>query len=514
MNNRFNKFLIFVLFIILSFFLPIFYSTKGVTDPFSFWHTAYIQKFINTSHFPLEDSLYSPKYIPGAMSMLIIFAKVTGIEPKSLQFIPIVGLMLPITYYSLCKKFTAKEIYIFIVTLMMLNIPSPMEFLTTWPHAFGYYLYLVFLLAYCDIFKTRTVEKLIIIMLVFLGIHFYSYTAESWALSFLIVINIVLLVLSFLNKNYRTKVRINLLVLFLVVFLGFNKIFYEAYLPQGRYINTMIESHRLFFYNYGKLFSLPETDKYIYRAEPNLILSLLGFIYVSSLITIILLVGFIVFRNIIKNKRFVETVKNLSEFSFFKIAIVTVGVIDIIIYAAAGVVNLRYIYFLFPLLVLISLNQLNIKNLFKLNILLILLFVITSHTFLSWQSDKFIFNNSKYRDMEPSAYWFFENTLEKKAIIDLRTGNKYLLESLFKNTNFERSFINADGYQLLVEGTHSNSNLRNIAPYVVINKRLNRIQTLKWGNFEPIYKYSTQINENVNLRRIYEDDFIWIFKTC
>ena len=62
MSKRVLKFLFYIIILL---FLPIFYGINGVTDVFCFWHFAFVNKFLNTPNFPLQDSLYSPTAIPG-----------------------------------------------------------------------------------------------------------------------------------------------------------------------------------------------------------------------------------------------------------------------------------------------------------------------------------------------------------------------------------------------------------------------------------------------------------------
>ena len=513
--SKVNTILLVTLFLIICSSFPIFYSINGVVDAFSFWHMAFVQKFAFSSHFPLEDVTYSPKYIPGAIYTYMILHKVTAIPVKQLHFFPFIGLILPLSYYSLCKKFSNSKACIFIVVLLMLNTPTPNEFFTMWPHAFGFFLFISFIHIFFKVFNNKTPEGILTLVLIFVSVHFYSYTAEMWLLSFFTFILLILLAFSLVSRTdlIKKKMMLSLFVAFISIFLGFNRIFYEAYLPTGRFISTILESSERFLYNYGKFFSLSESNKYIYRMEPNIYLSLSGMLFLSLMILIIL---YSVLQSLLTLKRS-DNLKNIiaqaNTYVYFKYALIATGVCDILVYAARGVLTLRYIYFIFPLIVLITLNELPLKKKYSFSILFILLFCALSHSILSWNSDALTSNPTQYKNFEMSANWFMENADQKKALTDLLTGNKYLLEGVIKGQRFDKIFINLDQYDMIVNPQdYGNNKLNNYAPYLIINKNLKKVLSDKWGTYE-LSDHLNEINRNSNINKIYDDNIIFIFKT-
>lgn len=511
-----NRALLTILFLIICSSLSIFYSINGVVDAFSFWHMAFVQKFLLSAHFPLEDIIYSPKYVPGFISTLMLLLKVTAIPTKQFHFLPILGLLLPISYFALCKKFSNSRVSVFIIVLLMLSIPTPTEFFTVWPHAFGYFLFLSFIHIFLRNFNNKTPEAVLIIIIIFLSVHFYSYTTEMWILSFFTFFIFISLFFFFISKNKLIKKNLmfSLLVAFFVIFFGFNKIFYESYLPTGKFISTIFESSELFFYNYGNFFSFTESHKYVYRTEPNLFLSLSGLLYLSSMALIVLFSSLQYLHTLIKSGKFRDDIGQAKSDAYFKYALIVTGVCDILIYAARGVITLRYIYFIFPIVTLISLKELRLKEGFKTCILFFLLFLVISHTILSWSSNSFTSDPTQYKDLEISANWFMENSIQKKALTDLLTGNKYLLESVSINQEFDKVYINLDHYDMIVNPQDYEDNELNIyAPYLIINKNLKKVLSDKWGNYESFSYHLKEINENQNLNKIYNDDIIFIFST-
>jgi len=515
-----NRILIFILFLLIVSIPPIFYSAQGVTDPFLFRHIAFVQKFLHAVHFPLKDVVFSPTYIPGTIATLITLSKISGIPPKTLQFLPIIGIILPIAYYTLCKKVSNSTILACIVTIIMMYGVSPITFFTVWVHAWAFLLFLIFILIYFELFKKRDIKRIILLLIVFISIHFSSYSVEMWAVSFSIIMNLLLVGIIFISKSeqIKSKLTFNLSLAFLTIFLAFNKVIYDSYLSKGRFIDTLSCGIQFFFHKYESFLPWAKAsspEKYTYVIHHS-IPPLLDLFYLILIISPILLSILASLNKLLKDKQLVTFMGNLKEDTYFKFTLLLVGVIDIAIYSIRGVITFRYIHFIFPLLTLISLRQLSFKKSFKTGILLILLVIVIFHTGLSWHYGEIISNPSKYADLEPSADWFLNKSVQKEALIDLRTGDKYLLEATSKNMYFERHYIDSHKYEMIVDSKYSlnkNEYLHRISDYIIINKNLRWIMCIDWKQYEPFYKYLPEINNNVNINKIYDDNKIWIFKT-
>lgn len=515
-KSKFNLFLAFFLFLIISAFLPIYYSLQGVTDPFLFWHISFIQKFLYSTHFPLEDVVFSPRHIPGTMATLLCTSKISNITPKDLQFIPITGLILPIIYYTLCKKISNSEVYTFVITIVVISKLSPMTFFTVWTHAWGFLLFLVSIIIYFNLHNDKTAENIILVLIVFISVHFYSYTVEMWIITFFITINGLMLLIFFLYKDNRIKQKLTIYIslTFLIVFFMFNHVIYESYLAKGRLSSDLVQlSIEGFLIKYQNLLAphseLKTIEEYAYSGDPNTILSLLGIAYFAIIISLVLFPEIILInrpRDYMQN--LMREDKSNANILFFKIALLAVGAADIIMYATSGVLPFRYIHFIFPFLALIKLEHLNIKRIFKDFIILILLIIALSHTVLSIHEERLITNPSKYVDLENSANWFLNKSVEKKAIVDLRTGNKYLLEAVYQDAYFERVLINNLYYEFLVEYKYFNPDN---CKYIILNNNIKKIQSIEWGEYAPLWRYSTEINNNIHIDKIYNDGKIWVF---
>lgn len=517
-----NRKLLFLLFILLSISIPFSYANQGVSDPFLFWHIAFVEEFLNEDHFPFEDKVYSPEYIPGAITMLLLIAKVSSIPPKILQFLPIMGLILPIILLALCKRVSSSMLLGCISVLIIMNIPEPTSFFFFWPHAFGFALYIPFILIYSIMVERKNVEYIILILILFISVHFYSYTVESWLIIFAISLNILIKlpdILMGLNaKSSNKDLTAKLSIAFLIIFFGFNSIIYESYIPRGRYVSTLVESYQNFLF-YNSLFfsnNIPHSKFTYYRLEATPLLPITSFLYFIIMLLIFLWSFVFILNKLTKHEKGVNISKRLLKSVAVKYALLIVGLGDIIIYGARGVIPWRYIYFIFPIIILFSLNEIMLKRNIKMIILISLLILSVTHTGLIFKYNIFITDPDKYSNLEPSALWFVQYSPEKEILSDLRTGNKYLLESVCKDSYVEKHIISSRDYELLVDNKYSmekNNYLYDISPFVIINTKLKLLQSLDWHNYEPFTIHLNDLNRNLNLHKIYDDNTVWILKT-
>lgn len=502
-------------FIILIYFLPIIYSRQGLTDQFLFEHIAYVRFFLDSSHFPLVSEVFSPKYVPGTFSFYLIFCKITNISPETFQYLPVVGLLLPIAYYAVCKKFTNSMIYSLVFTVFMIHMVPPTNFLTVWTHSWGYFLFLIVILLFTRIFINKSFSVIVSLLILFISIHFYSYTVEMWVIVFSISLNSLLVLMLYINRDesIRRTMSSNISLAFVIICLTFNKIYYDVYLAKGKFIDTFLGSLDTFCYTlilHEKSYKIGE---FTYYGESHILMSLLGFIcYFLITFLIISVVCITILSFICKNQRFKSIVK-LDKSLYFKVSLLCVSIMDIFLYAMGGLLTTRTIVYILPIVALISLEELKIKAIYKQTFMLVLLIAVLSHTYFSLYYEPLPVDYSKYAYIEPSVDWFSSHA-GKEALTDLRTGNKYVLDFASKKISFNRILINSTRYGMIVHSSSYNTNKLNyISNYIIINTKIDSVQSMEWGNLKPFSKYLYYIDRNINMHKIYNDDSIYVYNS-
>lgn len=508
----------FILFILLSSFLPLLYSFQGITDQFLFEHIAYTTFYLNSPHFPLESSIFSPKYIPGTVSYYLLFCKVTNISPEDLQFLPLIGLILPLAYYSLCKNLSGSAVISAVFTICMMFTVPPSNFFTVWTHAWGYFLFILFVLIYVRVYRNKDFYGIFLLLVLFISIHFYSYTAEMWSLAFSILFNLFLICIIFISKSVNCqlikerskKLSINISLCFVIITFMFNKIIYNVYLSKGRFFDTLVDSSLTFYYALILHEKTEVINRYAYVGESHLLLTFFGVLYYFLILFIILLAIKQDFISFINNCNLPKRLKLPSSFTIFQYVLMFVGIVDILIYSTAGLVTSRTVAFIYPIVSAISLRRLNTSIFEKRKFLILILGVVLIHTSLSLYYEPLPVDYTKYKYIEPSASWFMDKTSNNEALTDLRTGNKYILYGSSKNLTFSKKLIGSYEYDIIVNPENNDRELLyNISDYIIINNKIKSVQSMGWDNFEPFNKYISEINNN-EFDKIYDDNSILI----
>lgn len=517
MKSKLINLLLFIVFFLFAIFLPILYSIQGITDQFLFEHIGFTNLFLNSGNFPLEFQTFSPKNIPGTISNYFVICKVSNISPNSLQFIPIVGLILPIAFFALGSKLTSSKTLIAALTLCVMYKIPPSNFFMVWTHAWGFFLFIVLVHLTIRLYEKKDFTGVFLLLIVFVSIHFYSYTVEMWSIVFLLAFNFILFTEAYLTKNnsLTKKMLVNVNLVFITICFTFNKIIYDVYLVKGAYISTFVQSTDIFYsviFNKNK----PNLFEYSYIGESHPAQSFFGLLYYILLLSVIFVplikssIQFLVSRDksIIRSEAGIQNT--------LKIALILVGVADIAVYGMAGLLTTRALLFLFPIAALISLSQLKIKKLYKCTYLISLILVVLIHASMSIYYEPLPVDYTKYEYLEPSANWFIDNSIDLNVLTDLRTGNKYFLEGTSKSIVVKKNVITAEEYTSIINSNMASNKtrpLKEVSNYIVLNKNLKSVQSIDWGDYEPFTNHLERINENKDLSNIYSDGYVLIMKT-
>ena len=78
--------------------------------------------------------------------------------------------------------------------------------------------------------------------------------------------------------------------------------------------------------------------------------------------------------------------------------------------------------------------------------------------------------------------------------------------------------INSERYRYIADPVYAYSKsqyLERLYDYVVMNKKYANkpLYGFEWVKYEPLSIHFHEINNNVNINKIYDDGIVWIFKT-
>ncbi len=511
--------LIGVLFFLLLLVPLLISSTLGIVDPFLHSKITSIILSIDKSHIDISSTYFD--YLPGMGFLLIILSKITAISPRTLEYFPITGVISIPIIFVLARKITYNNLEAGIITSILIFRWFSISQYGVWPHSFGYILYLLFISVYFDLSLGKRWELVITLMFIFIGIHIFSYNVELWIIGFLLCANLFSWIIQIIRKK-PTVFTSSLLLSFIVIYLTFNKVIFNAYIPKllGSIGDTSISIE----YYISTIFrsTPPEAYTYIPPPSPPLLLFSNLMWFIMAIIPIIIFVT-IYFIRLLK----IKSLRSLASIDFRDVVFLSlffVWLVDIASYIPIGAINValtRYFTLIAPLISIIllerSLNNIKsikhkIKYITRTYIVLMLILSVFIFSF-TLNTGQIITSTTKFSYIEPSAQWFFNHTQNIDYIIsDHNTQGQYSIVGAELNLKFKpEALYTVKSYKYLVDSNYTsvkNSFFR--GNYVVLNLELADKKTTAggWRDLEPLNKHIENINSNINLNKIYDDRYI------
>ena len=396
----------------------------------------------------------------------------------------------------------------------------PPTLTTIWPHTFGFGLHLLFVATYLQLRPKAQTKGLLVLWLLFLGMHLFSYTAEVWTIAFVAAATIVQL----LRREYHPQVTVSLLLALIATFLGFTEIVYSAYLPR---LETAQSEFQLGLgYLFASIFRTPPPTPYAWvppgQSPATLALQISWYLLLFA--PTLAMLAHVSVRG---REEGVQRVSPLPVAAVL-LGFVAVWIVDAASYALLGAVSIgifRYSSLGGALLAPPSVShfekhRLPFASLFSnsravaalcclMTVISVLLFVSAS------QQNIFVTSNSKYENAKPAGDWMFRSApMINHVIGDHITQGQFALEAARHGSRFEsNNLYNATTFAAVIGATApdvSASVLR--GQLVAVNVDLASYKTTAggWFDFEPMQPHLPAIQRNQELNLIYDDGSIWV----
>jgi hypothetical protein len=464
---------------------------------------------------PTDNPLIGDGYpfqVPGSVIMIAMILKISGISPKILAFLPILAIPLIFSFYMFAKKVipTKSPILILLAIIILTSsIGLNASIYGVFPHSWAFVLYFIVAALFYDILKRKSMENIILLLIIFIAIHFYYYSIELWVASFCSILSILI----FISNKFRKENNIGnvhgLALILLVIMLAFNRMIYNHYLPQNRLSFEVVASTFLEF-SQRSFQQIPQSVyTYTAPAESTLIHTLL-LIFILIPITIGIIVSL---KCRIINRECPLNNSNIVWF-YVVVAMLSVAFVDILIYSIAGVITYRYILLCYPLISIAFLWNFFNNELLKYFIFILILLFAIAGPIVSYSYGTVNVSPYRYSEFEPSCNWLSNHAEGKPKILgDQPLIEKYFLEVASNEKDFERLYIDDRIYESIVSPSNKSVKLDKTTDFIALNMEFNIIQTLGWKQYKSYNNYLGEINSNVNLHKIYSDDIVWIMKT-
>jgi len=206
----------------------------------------------------------------------------------------------------------------------------------------------------------------------------------------------------------------------------------------------------------------------------------------------------------------------LNSVHLLWIIFILVAVIDTVIYSIEGWISIKFVNLAFPILALISLKSSTLPEKGKSLILIFFVFIVliggmllTGELAQNW--------STTCGDIEQGSLWLLSNSNNPTILTDVPTYTKILVVSSFIDLPFSPVYYTLSTYKQIVEPTPPSidNSTQNEYNYLVIDKKNvgRAVGTLGNRYYEPLsHHYSSGLNNNHQLNKIYSDDRIEVFR--
>lgn len=504
-------------------------SRLGIVDPFINDGVAAV---IVASHQPYVDfGSTSLVYVPGLGFLVLAISDLSSISPVTLQYVPIAAFFALLATYSLAKRFLPRN-YAYaaslIASIVVLRVFST-DLADLWYHTFGFMLFFLFIFVFLDFLDKRTIERFAALWIIFIGIHLYSYTAELWAVSFLLFANVLMLA----RPKKRRILTFSLFLAFGVTFLGLNSVVFGQYIPKFTVWSGQIAT------SFGDYLSLltgaaAPTPWFFVNPHPTPIALILLYAawYALIFLPLLLVAAYVVYK-IFKSKSISVLGAFTSTTAIIVISMLLVWPIDAISYSLIGALAvgvLRYYPLIAPVIIAVPLIYLLRKTRITgmgrrtsgvVGAYFVALLVICACILpLSVSNGNVVTSPDKYTNVDPSAAWFFNSTPAADQILsDLHTQGEYaIVRAQQSSTFYALHFYTPQLYGSLVDPDNLTGNGGSPSllahQYIVINLALasGRTTAGQWSDLEALQPHLGSINSNPHLIRIYDDGNVYTLK--
>ena len=501
----------FLLTLLISVGFGVYLSAQRVTDPFLYYDVAFVKSLQHETKMVIPDSgpFASLEPVMGRQILMSEFANMMGIAPEVLQFMPIGAILVAITLYFLLLRLTKSPLLACLVTLYLtLNLSHAAALYSVFAYALAIPLCFGLILVAMRLFSLRGRLEILLMLLLFVGVHFIHYTISTWLILFLVGANGMIWLQRRLARNGRLIRAIPvfyLMTVFLVIFLAFNKTIYTSYLPLFGWeaLDGAIQ-------NFLSYISINPTlvNRSPYSFTRSIALGLIGTI---TLVLILTPVGIGILSDVWQLVKRVET--RITDWRMpFIWGIFVIGVVDALSYAVRGSISTKTFSMLFPIVVMLYFQRwqklpyviamaavLLLTSFIKIGIFYQNAYVIGPHNL-----------NTPMEAMLPSAEWLHTHQTKQDypILADLNLYVKYLVASVDQpQTPIFVSYTESRFARVIGQSDEA----WEVQPDVIAIDRVSvePVVGYVWVRLAPLGSYEADIGDNQSLNFIYDDGAIW-----
>lgn len=496
--NRTNKNLILTLISVLVIFPALLVAIKGRIDPF--WFIFQIPQILKN----FELGRLFELNVKGHEALIIIASNLLNLSPDCIITLPVGGLITPIIFYIIINRLFQSRFLGVICSAYISLVTASSHGYAISPSGIGQCTFLVSIFIFLYIKQIK--EKIFILTLLYISLSLTYYTYQVFLLIFLIFFMLLVYAYKIMGQSELLSdyMMPRLILCFIVILFSFNKIIYNTFIPRLIEENLIETSWNILTLS---IIFLPETavSPYIYSGGSITKFSIF-LIWVS--VTIFSYVFTEIYCIIVKpsTERSNDRVLHIFCFSIFLLSF-----FEIITYLIRGTLIFRIILLFAPIISLAHMGKtkkINFKSTFT---FLVILFCSFSYFYLTYIED--------YRDepihIAPGINWLYSGIKSKDTFIladNLYTLGSIKVSSIRHYKIITSNSIDSSTYKYIAESKKTPPSPLGNNYFVMDAKHSNEpLYGFEWIRYNPLSYYEHEINNNINLNKIYSDKLVNIY---
>jgi hypothetical protein len=462
---------------------------------------------------PLEFSGFN--FIPehqGLELITLLLTRATRLPIEQYMFLPICGILLPLSYYLLSNSLGISKIPSALLSLAISLDPTiVMTSYNSKIYGWTRVLFVLYILIYSKVLRKKKASHIMLLLLVFISVYTIYWTDPLLMIAFSIFANLLLFIEHYFSRGKKLDLKdtrfmtISLTIIFIIIFFFFGSFIYTMVgkVSSRGGISQMSETMISFSNRMLQIVGLEKPDQEDFSTQSRQ--SIVGQIQFVRYILIVIPV-IILAINLLRKKK-------INKFALDKNTIVLLSlslmiIFHLTIYSTYGHPSTRNLALFGPLIALLALQKLTTNKGAKIFYALLLSISLIPNFVVSYKQVQY---HSTFDFVAPAASWLEINSPERNLNADLGIYGMITVKTV-ENGGVSPTYvsINPNEYKYLI-GLDSDIKLK---PGILVIDKLSKspLVSTGWGYQDPLSQYILQLGQNSHLEALYDNESIRIYK--
>jgi hypothetical protein len=468
-------------------------------------------------NFLLPLSFGGFEFIPehqGSEILKLVLVKLTGVAIEDLQYFPVGALLVPWSFYILCKELLDPTIAALLSISVALDPTIVFGSYHTAIYAWSRILLLAFLFLYVKIVKGKNQSLVILTHIVFIAAFSIYWTGPALMVIYSFLINGLLLIVYFYNRDQK-ELKTNVLTIsssltFVIIYLGFGEILYR-YLPRivGSVYSEEFSTATLSLYR--RVLQLigvlsPDPEVFVRYGSDSAVqtVQVIRYGLMGAAVAWLLL---LTVRRWFKNRRIAIS---LEPNAIVLISIIGMLLTHTLLYAAYGHASTRYLALLGPMICGLALKQSQARRWIKIGAASALGILACVGFSLAFQR---VSERSDWDTIRAGKDWLESNAKGELIASNVGTYAMLAMELARDGESLDYSCFTVAQYDSVINQLDEEEEFKPLTGYVVIDKNVSDHELCPgFRYYEPFSHYLEEIAENTSFDAVYDNGGLLILR--